>query len=155
MGCALCAKRKKKMETKITKSTRPPFLEALCLLSFIGSSVSFAIFLLAAIFFEKAGEIIIKYSSWHTVDQISPLYFFLLSGFHLLSFSGVARMWKLHRDGLPIYILAQLIIMFFPSVWIGWQAFSVTNAIFTGVFIGGYILNLKNLSCPIIKWFNR
>jgi hypothetical protein len=52
-------------------------------------------------------------------------------------------MWKLHRDGLFIYTISQLIILFLPVIWLGWNAFSVTGAIFTGVFVVGYAMNWK------------
>lgn len=124
---------------------RPPFLTALCGLTFVGSSVAFITWFLAALFFEKAGELIIKYSSWHAVEQITPLYFLILMVLNCFSLVGAIRMWKFRRDGFFVYAFAQLSIMFFPSIWLGWTAFSATNAIFTGVFLIGYSLNLKFL----------
>jgi hypothetical protein len=128
----------------INKSNqRPPFLSALCLLTFIGSSIGFTGYFLAALFFEKTSELIVKYSSWHNTETISPLYFTLLMALFAISLSGAIRMWKLHRDGFFLYVFAQLAILFVPVVWIDWQAFSTTNAIFTTVFVVGYGLNWK------------
>jgi hypothetical protein len=61
------------------------------------------------------------------------------------SLTGAIRMWKLHRDGFYLYVFAQLAILFVPVVWIDWQAFSTTNAIFTAVFAAGYGLHFKVL----------
>ncbi|WP_372950628.1 hypothetical protein [Mariniphaga sp.] len=122
---------------------RPPLLSALCLLSFIGSSIGFIGYFLAALFFEKTSELIIKYSSWHSTDAISPVYFTLLMALFAISLTGAIRMWKLHCDGFFLYVFAQLAILFVPVLWIDWQAFSTTNAIFTLVFVGGYGLNWK------------
>lgn len=127
------------------KKDRPALLTALCLLTFTGSSVAFIAWFLAALYFEKASEIIIKYSSWHNVEAISPAYFSVLMALFAISLTGAIRMWKLHRDGLFLYIISQLIILFLPVIWINGQAFSITNAVFTTVFIVGYALNIKAL----------
>jgi hypothetical protein len=125
------------------KNQRPPFLSALCLLTFMGNSIGFIGYFLAALFFEKTSELIIKYSSWHSTEAISPLYFTLLMALFALSLTGAIRMWKLHRDGFFLYVFAQLSILFVPVLWIDWQALSTTNAIFTTIFVVGYGLNLK------------
>jgi hypothetical protein len=122
---------------------RPPFLSALCLLTFIGSSIGFTGYFLAALFFEKTTELTIKYSSWHSTESISPVYFTLLMALFAISLTGAIRMWKLYRDGFYLYVFAQLSILFVPVVWIDWQALSATNAIFTAVFVLGYFMNWK------------
>jgi hypothetical protein len=127
------------------KPERPPFLSALCALTFLGSGVMFVVYALASLFFEKASRIIIELSSWHTVEKISPIYFTILMVLNCLSLVGAIRMWKFHRDGLFIYTAAQLVLLFFPSVWLGWMAFSDTNAIFTTIFVVGYFLHWKVL----------
>lgn len=127
------------MEQTEKRNQRPPFLSALCLLTFIGSSIGFIGYFLAALFFEKTSELIVKYSSWHSTETISPLYFTLLMALFAISLSGAIRMWKLHRDGFFLYVFAQLAILFVPVMWIDWQAFSTTNAIFTAIFISGYL----------------
>ncbi len=134
------------MEQTEKKYHRPPFLSALCLLSFIGSSVGFVGYFLAALFFENTSELIVKYSSWHSSEAISPLYFTLFMALFAISLTGAIRMWKLHRDGFYLYVFVQLAILFIPVLWIDWQAFSTTNAIFTTVFMVGYGLNWKKLS---------
>jgi hypothetical protein len=125
------------------KTTRTSFLSALCILTFIGSTTSFLIYFLAALFFEKATDFIIKYSNWHSVEVISPFYFTLFMALSALSLVGAIRMWKLHRDGFIIYTIAQIILLFLPAIWIGWNSFSVTGAIFTAVFVAGYAMSLK------------
>lgn len=126
-----------------TKANRSDFLSALCILTFIGSTTSFIGYFLASVFFGKASELIIKYSNWHTVEAISPLYFTILMALSAISLTGAIRMWKLHRDGFFLFTISQLIILFLPVIWLGWNAFSVTGAIFTAVFVGGYALNWR------------
>ncbi len=125
---------------------RTDFLGALCLLTFIGSGVTFIGYFLAAFYFEHTTELIIKYSSLHSTEAISPVYFTALMALSALSLTGAIRMWKLHRDGFYLYIFAQIIIAFLPVVWFDSNAFSVSNAIVTGIFITGYTMNLKNLN---------
>jgi len=124
---------------------RPPFLSALCILTFTGSGISFFGYFLVSLFFEEATSLIIEYSSWHSTEAISPVYFTTLMALSAISLTGAIRMWKLHRDGYYLYIFSQMTILFLPVIWISWHAFYVTNAIFTGIFIIGYGINLKYL----------
>ena len=127
------------------KPTRTNLLSALCLLTFIGSTLSFFAYFLASLFFDKASDLIVKYSNWYSVEAISPLYFTIFMAFSAVSLVGAIRMWKLHRDGFFIYLAAQLFILFLPVVWIGWNSLAATQIIFTAIFIGGYGLNWKYL----------
>ena len=131
--------------TENTKSNRPELLSALCLLTIAGSGSGFIAYFLAALFFEKASAFIIEYSSSHIIEAISPLYFVLFMVFSAVSLAGAIRMWKLHRDGFIFYTIAQLGMTILPVIWLGWNSFTVPGAIFSGVFVGGYALNLKKL----------
>lgn len=124
---------------------RPPLLSSLCILTFIGSTAGFLGYFLAAIYFEKVGELILQYSSWHSTEAISPFFFTLLMVFYALSLTGAIRMWKLHRDGFLLYTVSQLVILFVPVIWINWNSFSYTNLIFMLIFIAGYAYNLKKM----------
>jgi hypothetical protein len=128
-----------------TKANRYDFLSALCILTFIGSTTSFFGYFLVSVFFKKASELIIKYSNWHSVEAISPLYFTIFMALSAISLTGAIRMWKLHRDGFFIYTVAQVVLLFLPAMWIGWNSISDTGAIFTVIFIGGYGLNWKKM----------
>lgn len=122
---------------------RSPFMSALCILTFIGSSIGFIGYFMASLFFEKTSELIIKYSSWHSVDAISPLYLIILMALSAISLTGAIRMWKFRRDGFFIYTIAQLLILFVPVIWTYGSTFSITNAVTTGFFIIGYAWNFK------------
>jgi hypothetical protein len=125
------------------KTNRPNLLSALCILTFIGSTTGFISYFLASVFFDKASELIIKYSNWYSVEAISSLYFTLFMALSAISLTGAIRIWKLHRDGFYLYTISQFIILFLPVIWIGWNSFSVTGAIFTAVFVAGYAINWK------------
>lgn len=130
---------------KEQKNSRTPFLSALCILTFFGSGLGFIGYFLSSVFFEKVSALIIEYSSWSSTDKISPLYFTALMALNALSLAGAIRIWKLHRDGFYLYVISQIILLFLPAIWINWQSFSDTNAIFTGIFFIGYGLNFKHL----------
>lgn len=124
---------------------RPDLLTALCILSFVGSGSGFLAYFLAALFFEKASAFIIKYTSTHTTEAISPMYFTLFMAGSAVSLAGAIRMWKLHRDGLFMYTIGQLGMMILPVVWLGWNSFTVPGAIFTAVFVVGYTMNWRRM----------
>ena len=113
----------------MNKKKRPDFLSALCILTFLGSGFAFIAYFIASLFFDKTSEVIIKYSSWHSTDAISPLYFTTLMALYAVSLSGAIRLWKLHKDGFFIYSGAQILILILPVVWINKDTFSVTNLI--------------------------
>jgi len=138
-----CYKRRCNMNE--TKTNRSDSLSALCILTFIGSTTSFVTYFLASVFFEKTAALIIKYSNWHSTDAITPLYFTVLMALSAVSLTGAIRIWKLHRDGFYIYSITQIIILFIPVIWLDWNAFSATGAIFTAVFVVGYGINLKSM----------
>lgn len=129
----------------MNNSDRPRVLEALCMLSFLGSGGGFLLYLAAAVFYRKAQEIVLKFSSLHTTDGLSPLYFLLFSLFFLISLLGVIRMWNLKRSGLFIYTAAQVMILSWPLIWMGLEAFSATALIFTVLFLGAYTLQFSRL----------
>lgn len=125
---------------------RSSFLSALCILTFLGSGISFLMYFIAALFFDEASAFIIKYSRWSSTEVISPIYFTLLMALNALSLTGAIRMWKLHRDGFFLYVISQLIIVFVPAFWINMDAISISNVIFTLIFFAGYGINLKRFS---------
>lgn len=130
---------------KFNSQKRRDFFVALCYLSFAGSTIAFTGYFIAALFFGKFAEWIIRFSSWNSVERISPLYFNIFMVLYALSLTGVIRMWKFRRDGFFIYLMAQTAILFTPVFWLGWPSFSVNNAIFTLIFIAGYAINYRSL----------
>lgn len=124
---------------------RPRQLEALCLMSFIGSGAAALLYLTGSVFFEKASDIIIEYTSAHSTEQISPRYFLTLAVLYILSLQGVNEMWKLQRRGFFVYATAQLAILAVPLLRMGEDAFSAVSVIFTVLFIVAYATQYKKL----------
>ena len=124
---------------------RPRQLEALCLMSFIGSGAAALLYLTGSVFFEKASDIIIEYTSAHSTEQISPRYFLTLAVLYILSLQGVNEMWKLQRRGFFVYTAAQLAILAVPLLRMGEDAFSAVSVIFTVLFIVAYATQFRSL----------
>ncbi len=130
---------------------RPRVLEALCMLSFLGSGGGMLLYLAAAIFYGKTQEIIVKYSSMHSTEQVPPVYFFIFSFLFAVSLFGVIQMWKMKKAGFFIYLAAQMAIFSFPLLWIGKEAFSAVALIFTTIFCLAYAIQFRNLKGRAIE----
>ncbi len=114
-------------------------------MSFIGSGAAALLYLTGSVFFEKASDIIIEYTSAHSTEQISPRYFLTLAVLYILSLQGVNEMWKLQRRGFFVYATAQLAILAVPLLRMGEDAFSAVSVIFTVLFIVAYATQYKKL----------
>ena len=122
---------------------RPAFFESLCWLSFLGNAGGFLIYLTASLFFNRTAVLVRNIGNLQSMDGITPFYFILLAVFYLIAFWSVLRMWKFKTDGLVIYIILKLILLFFPAIWLGWQALSMTGVIFTSLFIVLYLTQVR------------
>ncbi|MGV8090304.1 MAG: hypothetical protein AB2L24_00380 [Mangrovibacterium sp.] len=127
----------------MTQQERPPLLLAALLLSFIGSSMGTLIYFTAAIFFDQSLEIIEELTNIQTSQKIAPLYFVIFGTMYCLSLIGVLKMYKMQKAGYFFYISAQICLLIVPLLWIGLNAFSATNTIFTVLFITIYSVYLK------------
>lgn len=125
---------------------KPILFEGACLFSLVGSSIGVIYTLLATIFFQYVTGKIVQFTNITTTEHLSPLYFALLMGAFTLSLAGVIKLYRMQRAGLYFYLVAQLMILFIPVIWIGPTAFSVTNAIFTFLFSSVYVYYFRRLS---------
>lgn len=118
---------------------KPLLYESACIFSIAGSSIGFFGMLISTIFFKTVTEKIEEFTNITTTESLSPLYFALLMAAFSLSLTGAIKLYRLQRAGLYFYLIAQTMILFLPVIWLGSNAFSVTNAIFTVLFSGIYI----------------
>jgi hypothetical protein len=122
---------------------KPLFYEAACLFSMIGSGIGFLSMCLATFFFDEVTEKIRQVTNITATEKLTPVYFALLMAAYSVSLTGVIRLYRLKRSGLYFYLSSQLLILFIPVIWLGWNGFSATNAIFTSVFAGVYLFNYR------------
>lgn len=125
---------------------KPILFEGACLFSLLGSSIGLLYTILATVFFQSAREIIEKFTNMTATDDLSPLYFAVLMAAFSLSLAGVIKLYRMQRSGLYFYLAAQAMILLIPVIVLGPTSFSVTNAIFTGLFAGVYLYYYRRLS---------
>jgi hypothetical protein len=94
---------------------------------------------ISTLFFRTVTEKITSITNLTATEKLTPLYFAILMAAFSVSLTGVIKLYRMQRLGLYFYLVAQLSILFFPVLWLGTNAFSVTNAIFTLIFSGVYL----------------
>ncbi|HAH24039.1 MAG TPA: hypothetical protein DCL77_09835 [Prolixibacteraceae bacterium] len=125
---------------------KPILFEGACLFSLTGSSIGILYTLIATVFFQYVTGKITQFSNITATEYLSPLYFAILMAAFTLSLVGVIKLKRMQRSGLYFYLVAQALILFIPVFWLGSNAFSVTNTIFTLLFSGVYLFHYKYLS---------
>ena len=108
------------------------------LLSYIGSGSGVLLFLTAFVFYQKTNKIVTDLTNITAFQSISKSYLFIFGLLYVISFTGVVKMSKFLKTGYYLYIIAQLSLLFIPVFYIGINTFSVTNTIFTVLFITIY-----------------
>jgi hypothetical protein len=124
---------------------KPLLFESACIFSIVGSSIGFLGMLISTLFFSFVTEKIRAITDITAIEKLSPLYFSFLMAVYCVSLIGAIKLFQLKRVGLIFYLLAQAMIMILPVIWLGTNAFSPTNAIFTILFSGVYLSNYKLL----------
>jgi len=122
---------------------KPLLFESACIFSIIGSSIGFVSMFISTLFFRTITEKITSVTNLTATEKLSPLYFAILMAAFSVSLTGVIKLYRMQRAGLYFYLIAQLAILFFPVIWLGSNAFSVTNAIFTFIFSGIYLFYFR------------
>ena len=125
---------------------KPILFEGACIFSLMGSSIGFLYMLSATVFFKYVSGKIEQFTNITTTEHLSPLYFALLMAAFSISLAGVIKLYRMKRAGLYFYLVAQAMILFIPVIWLGSNAFSVTNTIFTLLFSSVYIYYYRHLS---------
>ena len=118
---------------------KPVVFESACIFSIIGSSLGLIIMFISTCFFSFIAEKITSVTNFTATEKVSQLYFAVLMAAFSISLTGAIKMYRGQRAGLYLYLMAQLLILFIPVFWLGIQAFSTTNAIFTAIFSGIYL----------------
>ena len=124
---------------------KPILFESVCIFSIIGSSAGFITMFISTLFFRIVTEKIISITNLTSTENLSPLYFAMLMAAFSISLVGAIKLYRLQRVGLFFYLTAQAMILFLPVIWLGTNAFSTTNAIFTLIFSGVYLAYYKSL----------
>jgi len=124
---------------------KPLLFEAACIFSIVGSSIGFLGMFIATFFFSLVSEKITMLTNITATEKLNPFYFAMLMAAYCVSLAGSIKLYRSQRSGLYFFLIAQAIIMFLPVFWLGSNAFSTTNAIFTVLFSGVYLAHYRLL----------
>ncbi len=129
---------------------KPELLTILCILTFIGSGFGAFSFLMITMSYEESMAVL-KESHFNLpgIEMfLSANYGFFLTGTILYSTSllGAIQMWKLRKIGFHLYVIAQILLIFMPMVYIKSYGFPIIDPIITATFIFFYSRNLKYMS---------
>lgn len=122
---------------------RPLLLSTVIFLSVTGSSIAIFIYFPAAIFFDLFISLIEKWTNIQTPQKLVPLYFLIHGALYVLSLIGALNMRNMKKSGYFLYTGAQFTLLVVPLLWMGSHAFSMSNAVFSFLFIGIYSFFLK------------
>ena len=125
---------------------KPILFEGACIFSLIGSSIGILYTLITVVFFNFVMNKVEQFTNITATEKLSRLYFVLLMSAFCISLTGIIKLYRMQRAGLYFYLVAQLMILFIPVIWLGPNAISVTNTIFTILFTSVYIYYFKRLS---------
>ena len=134
-----------------TKEKLPPLLIILCILTFIGSGMTFFSNLMIFLFFDEfktvAAEVAkaFKLPGMEMFINARPLFFLVSAGISALAVSGAIRMWKLHRHGFHIYTVSQILLIISPMYFFKLPRPSALDILLSSVFVILYSLNLKKM----------
>jgi hypothetical protein len=122
---------------------KPIFYEAACVFSIIGSSIGFVSMFVATFFFKIVTEKIRAVTNMTSTEKLSPVYFAMLMAAFSISLAGAIKLYRMQRSGIYFYLAGQTLILLLPVFWLGSNAFSVNNAIFTLLFSGVYLYHIR------------
>ena len=125
---------------------RPPLLTILCILTFIGSGMSFFGFLGVALSYEATMEALkVLYADYPEASYLlnAPHKFFVLATVLMgASLLGAILMWNLRKIGFHLYASAQIIYLILPFIFFGGGADQLLNIMTTALFVYLYARNL-------------
>lgn len=128
------------------RTHRPLLLSSALFLSTIGSSIACLAFLFMAIFYSNMLPSIQKLTNTATPNLLSRWYVLAFALVHFVSLVGIVKLWQNRKSGFFIYLAAQLTLFLLPLIYIGPNAFSSTNTIFSLLFIAIYLSFFKRLN---------
>jgi hypothetical protein len=132
---------------------RPTLLSVVCILTFIGSALMLAMYLIIPAFADAVVDALKNSPDYQDIEATKTLFQILQAGWGyysclvllvICSAIGAVLMWKLKRLGFYIYALANLLALFIPTLFFGFPP-AVIGMIITAGFIVLYAIHLKFL----------
>jgi len=129
---------------------RPVFLTILCILTFISAGMGGLSALTTPLFADmmvdlvKASPLFDETLKPQIIQMLKAGWGYYISTFILAacSFIGAVFMWNLRKIGFHFYAIANLALLFVPTLFLGVTA-GIENVLFSLLFIGMYAIYLK------------
>ena len=133
---------------------RPVLLTVLCILTFIGSGLSFFANLLLFFLYDiiqgvfESGQLgfmegTVEMESFKMVMSIAPEFFLFQGILYFISLLGAMMMWKMNKTGFHFYAIAQILLLIIYEFYIPGAPFPVIPLLISIIFILLYYRNLQ------------
>ncbi len=128
---------------------RPDILTVLCVLTFIGSGLSFFSYFMFSLSYDSILSVLSESEiDLPGIDMIlnTPISFYysgtLLFG---VSLYGAIKMWNLKKVGFHLYTASQILLIILQTIYLKQYGFPYLSVFITAVFILLYSRNLKHM----------
>jgi hypothetical protein len=118
---------------------KPLLYESACIFSILGSAIGFVGAFASTFFFQSVTKKITRVTNITATEKLTPFYFAIFGALFCVSLIGAIKLFRMQRSGLYFYLPAQILLMLVPVWWLGSNAFSSINAIFTLLFSVVYL----------------
>lgn len=137
-----------KIHTSANRKGRPDLLTILCILSFIGSGMGAVSNLFYAVNYStvqdmKDHPLIVDFPGMDIIMSLPENYFVLSFILYSVSLFGAILMWRLKKIGFHFYTMAQIFLLFLPTLYPQFPDFPILSLIITILFIVLYASNLR------------
>lgn len=129
---------------------RPDLLTVLCVLSFIGSGLSFFSYFMFSLSFDSISTVLTESEiDLPGMDMIlnTPISFYysgtLLFG---VSLYGAIKMWNLKKVGFHLYTASQILLIILQTIYLNQYGFPYLSVFITAIYIFLYARNLAYMS---------
>ena len=142
------------LPTPLLPETRPKRLQlllVLCILTFIGSGMSFLSFALFGLFnsfFHVVAEVAAEkfdLPGMELLVEAPPSYFLINALLFAGSISGAVMMLALRKAGFHVYTISQILLLIAPMYFLKLPGPSMVDLVISGIFIILYSTQLKHL----------
>lgn len=129
---------------------RPVLLTVACILSYLGSGAGLFSYLVVSFSYQKFmsafQEMTLDMPGFEMLREASRGFFISGMVLFLGSFTGVWLMWKLRKAGFHLYLMAQVLLLIQPYLYLDLHGFPLFQVAGTGIFLLVYGLHLKIMS---------
>ncbi len=129
---------------------RPELLTILCILSFIFGGLALLTYLTASLNFQEFRDALnnmnMDLPQFDALKKANQGFYLMGAILYAASLFGAIQMWQLRKSGFHFYLMAQLLIILHPYIFLKISGFPLLQIISTGIFIYLYSRHLKYMT---------